>query len=63
MSTQVGVWTLDVRFLNIILITFFISKSCFVFVLYNTNIIDYYKYFVLQWEGPCDQRSIFVQSA
>ncbi len=58
-------WSLDLRckVLNIILIAFFISQSCFVFVLYNTNIIDYNKYFVLQWEGPYDQGSNPLQSA
>jgi len=58
-------WGLDLgcKVQNIILITFFISQSCFVFLLYNTNSINYYKYFVLQWEGPCDQGSNPMQSA
>jgi hypothetical protein len=39
---------LDARFLNVILNTFSIAQSYFVFVWYNSNIVAYYKYFVLQ---------------
>jgi hypothetical protein len=39
---------LNVRFKNVILIAFFIAQSCFVFLLYNTNTINCYTYFVLQ---------------
>jgi hypothetical protein len=51
MRIWLGVWTWDVKFKNVILITFSIAKSCFVFVSYNTNIVGYYMYFVLQWVG------------
>jgi hypothetical protein len=62
MSIWVGVWTLDARFYyNFDCIFHF--TIMFVFVLYNTNIIDCYKYFVLQWEDPCDQGSNPLQSA
>jgi hypothetical protein len=43
MSIWLGVWTWDVKFKNVILITFSIAKS------YNTNIVSYHMYFVLQW--------------
>jgi hypothetical protein len=33
------------------------------FFWYNTNIIECYKYFVLQWEGFCEQGSNPLQSA
>jgi len=49
MSIWLGVWTWDVKFKNVILITFSIAKSCFVLVSYKTNIVGYYMYFVLQW--------------
>ncbi len=51
MSIWLGVWTWDVKFKNVILITFSIAKSWFVLVSYKTNIVGYYMYFVLQWVG------------